>query len=113
MAHLEVPVPDYDDPKEVYAFFGLTFYWAQVLEQGLVNLAVALQAKGIPGVTFKDGNELSGYSAAQANHLTWTLSSQTSRGPPSIGRPVRSQCKPVRLSTNGAASTSGGCPFCR
>lgn len=46
-----VPSPDYDDPKELYAFFGLTFYAAQVLEQGVVNLAVALKAAGDPKVT--------------------------------------------------------------
>lgn len=49
--------------------------------------------------------DVSGYSAAQANHLTWTLSIQTSRGPPSTGRPVMSQRKPVLWSMNGAAST--------
>ncbi len=53
-----IPGPEYDDPKEVYAFFGLTFYCAQVLEQGLVNLAVALKAKGVPGVTFGHVGEL-------------------------------------------------------
>jgi hypothetical protein len=47
----EIPLPDYDDPKELYAFFGLTFYAAQVLEQGVVNLAVALKAAGDPNVT--------------------------------------------------------------
>jgi hypothetical protein len=49
-----IPDPDYDDPKETFAFFGLTFYYAQVLEQGIVNLAVALSAKGVPGVTVED-----------------------------------------------------------
>ncbi len=47
----EIPSPDYDDPKELYAFFGLTFYAAQVLEQGVVNLAVALKASGDPNIT--------------------------------------------------------------
>jgi hypothetical protein len=46
-----IPSPDYDDPKELYAFFGLTFHAAQVLEQGVVNLAVALKAAGDPKVT--------------------------------------------------------------
>jgi hypothetical protein len=50
----EMPKPDYQDPKELYAFFGLTFYNAQVLEQGLVNLAVALHAKGIVTTTVGD-----------------------------------------------------------
>ena len=49
-----VPNPDYDDPKEVYAFFGLAFYRAQVLEQGIVNLAVALHAKGVGSLTMGD-----------------------------------------------------------
>jgi hypothetical protein len=47
----EIPPPDYDDPKELFAFFGLTFHAAQLLEQGVVNLAVALKAAGNPSVT--------------------------------------------------------------
>ena len=47
----QIPEPDYDDPKEIYAFFGLTFYKANVLEHGVMNLAVALLAKDVPGVT--------------------------------------------------------------
>ena len=54
----DIPPPDYDDPKELYAFFGLTFFHAQVLEQGIVNLAVALQARGIGGVTAGEVLEL-------------------------------------------------------
>jgi hypothetical protein len=50
----DIPEPEYDDPKELYAFFGMTFYYAQVLEQGIVNLAVALQASGIGGLTVGD-----------------------------------------------------------
>jgi ribosomal protein S15P/S13E len=42
-----IPEPNYDDPKEVYAFFGLTFYCAQLLEQGFINFVVALHAKRI------------------------------------------------------------------
>jgi len=48
------PTPEYSDPKEIYAFFGLAFYMAQVLEQGLVNLTVALRLKGHQRVTTKD-----------------------------------------------------------
>lgn len=44
-------VPDYDDPKERWAFFGLAFYRANVLERGIVNLAVGLHSRGIPGVS--------------------------------------------------------------
>ncbi len=47
----QVPKPDYDDPKEVYAFFGLAYYQAAVLEHGVLNLAVALLAKRVPGIT--------------------------------------------------------------
>ena len=49
MQGLEVPEPDYDDPKEVYAFFGLAYYSVQVLEQGLVNLAVCPQHQARAG----------------------------------------------------------------
>lgn len=38
----EIPEPDYDDPKEVYAFFGLAAYAAQVLERGVIFLALEL-----------------------------------------------------------------------
>lgn len=38
----DIPTPDFDDPKEVYAFFGLAMYNANLLEASLVNLAVAL-----------------------------------------------------------------------
>ncbi|MBN1844834.1 MAG: hypothetical protein JW810_04060 [Sedimentisphaerales bacterium] len=54
MNRREIPKPEYDDPKELYAFFGLAFYNAQVLEQGVVNLAVALNAKGKGNVTVGD-----------------------------------------------------------
>jgi hypothetical protein len=46
-----IPEPDYDDPKEVYAFFGVAFYITQVCEQGVVNLAVALHASRVPRIT--------------------------------------------------------------
>lgn len=48
---LTPPAPDYDDPKELYAFFGLAFYKANVLEHGVLNLAVALLAQGNLGIT--------------------------------------------------------------
>ncbi len=50
----EIPKPDYDDPKEVYAFFGLAYYKAAVLEHGVLNIAVAMLAKRVPGVTAGD-----------------------------------------------------------
>lgn len=50
----DIPDPEYDDPKEVYAFFGLAYYQAAVLEQGVINLAVAITAQEIEGVTTGD-----------------------------------------------------------
>lgn len=38
-----LPEPDYDDEKELYAFFGFAFYWVQVFEHGVMNLAAALR----------------------------------------------------------------------
>jgi hypothetical protein len=43
-----VPVAEGSDVKEVYAFYGLAAYQAQVLEKALVNLVVALDADGVP-----------------------------------------------------------------
>ena len=54
----EIPQPDYDDPKEVYAFFGLAYYQAAVLEHGVLNLAVAMLARNIPGITVGDVDTL-------------------------------------------------------
>lgn len=47
------PIPEPEDTgrKEVYAFFGLCSYYAQVLEQGVVNLAVGLRARGLTDLT--------------------------------------------------------------
>lgn len=52
------PKPDYDDPKELYAFFGLAFYKTNVLEHGILNLAVALLAQGNLGITVGDVSQL-------------------------------------------------------
>ena len=54
----EIPEPNYDDPKEVFAFFGLTYYQAAVLEHGVLNLAVAMLAKNISGITADDVDKL-------------------------------------------------------
>jgi len=43
---LIIPEPEDFDAKEVFAFFGLCSYYCQILEQGLVNLAVALRIGG-------------------------------------------------------------------
>lgn len=53
-----IPEPNYDDPKEIYAFFGLTYYKAAVLEHGVLNLAVAMLAKNTPGITVGDVDKL-------------------------------------------------------
>jgi hypothetical protein len=50
----EVPHPEGSDPKEVFAFFGLCSYCLQVLEQGLINLAVALRIRGLTRLTDRD-----------------------------------------------------------
>ena len=47
----EIPQPEDYDPKEVYAFFGLASYCAQVLEQGLINMAVAFHLAGTTTLT--------------------------------------------------------------
>lgn len=59
-----IPVPDYNDPKELYAFYGLSVYCAQLLEQGIINLLVGLkiiekQAPTYGDVTnlFEDSND--------------------------------------------------------
>ncbi len=54
----EIPKPDYDDPKEVFAFFFLSYYQAAVLERGVLNLAVAMLAKRVPGITAGDVEKL-------------------------------------------------------
>ncbi len=49
-----IPEPEDTGQKEVYAFFGLCSYYAQVLEQGVVNLAVGLHARGLTQVVAAD-----------------------------------------------------------
>jgi hypothetical protein len=50
----EIPYPDASDPKEIYAFFGLTMYTAQVFEKGLLNLVVVCKMIGKQGATRQD-----------------------------------------------------------
>ena len=50
----QIPTPDYDDPKEVFAFFGLAFYQAAVLEHGVLNLTVAVLGKKLSALSFAD-----------------------------------------------------------
>ncbi len=54
------PLPEYNNPKELYAFFGLAFYKAQVLEQGLLNLTVALHLADCPNVDLASINHMFG-----------------------------------------------------
>lgn len=49
--HPDIPEPDDLGPKEVYSFFGLTAYLGQVMEKGLLILAVVLNIAQIPKVT--------------------------------------------------------------
>lgn len=39
---LPLPVPDYDDPKDLYAFCGLAVYYAQLIEHRLLYLAAVV-----------------------------------------------------------------------
>jgi len=50
----DTPTPDFEDPKEMYAFFGLAVYGANLLESSLVNWMVALHLGGINGATRQD-----------------------------------------------------------
>ena len=43
----EIPEPDDFSEKEVYAFFGLASYFAQVLEKGVTIMVLALRCKGV------------------------------------------------------------------
>ncbi|MBI4408962.1 MAG: hypothetical protein HY561_04605 [Gemmatimonadetes bacterium] len=57
MSH-DTPEPDDFEAKEVFAFFGLAAYKAQVLEQQLVSLGVMLHISGRTGVTREFIDEL-------------------------------------------------------
>lgn len=47
----EVPIPDLDDPKEIYAFAGLALYSANLVEASLINLASVLQLGRVQAIT--------------------------------------------------------------
>jgi len=53
-----IPEPNYEDPKELYAFFGLAYYNAALREHGVLNLAVAMLAKQDLGLTVGDVDKL-------------------------------------------------------
>ena len=42
LPEFDIPTPEASHPKEVYAFFGLAGYWAQVLEREVINFTVAV-----------------------------------------------------------------------
>ena len=46
-----IPIPEEYDEKEVYAFFGLAAYTAQVLERGVIIFSVVMRIGKIPKVT--------------------------------------------------------------
>ncbi len=56
--HIEILEPEGSDAKEVFTFFGLCSYNAQVLEEGLVNLAVGLRALKLTSLTMDDFESL-------------------------------------------------------
>ena len=53
----EIPVPDGTDSKEVFAFYGLAMYNAQVFEKGILNLIVAAKISDSVPVTGADVDE--------------------------------------------------------
>jgi hypothetical protein len=48
---LEIPTPNFEDPNEVFAFYGLAMYSAQVLEDGVLNIAAALHVIETPVIS--------------------------------------------------------------
>ena len=54
----EIPMPEQYDEKEVYAFFGLAAYTAQVLERGVIIFTVVLRIGSIQHVTIELVDEL-------------------------------------------------------
>lgn len=56
-----IPTPDFDDPKEIYAFFGLAVYSANLLESSFINWTVALRLGTIEGATCQDFDYLFDY----------------------------------------------------
>lgn len=68
---LDVPEPEDHGPKEVYAFFGLAAYCAQVLERGIVSLAVGLHLAGVERITEELIDEL--YNSLESRTLGQVL----------------------------------------
>lgn len=47
----DLPKPETDDVKEVFSFFGLASFWAQILERGFIMLAVGLSLSKTKTIT--------------------------------------------------------------
>lgn len=47
----DIPTPDLDDPKEIYAFAGLALYQANLVEASLINLGVVLRLEQVQAIT--------------------------------------------------------------
>ena len=47
----DIPVPDLDDPKEIYAFAGLALYQANLVEASLINLGAVLKLEKVQAIT--------------------------------------------------------------
>lgn len=62
---LAIPTPDFDDPKEIYAFFGLAAYHASLLEASFINWTVALRLGGMTAATRHDFDSAFEYSEAR------------------------------------------------
>ena len=45
---INIPEPEGNDAKEVFAFYGLAAYYGQVLEKGIIIMLVVLRSAGIP-----------------------------------------------------------------
>lgn len=73
----DVPTPNFDDPKEIYAFFGLAAYAANLLESSFINWTVALRLGAIGGASRKDFDTAFGHFEArtlgQLIHVTRSL----------------------------------------
>lgn len=60
-----IPTPDFDDPKEIYAFFGLAAYNASLLEASFINWTVALRLGGMTSATRQDFDSIFEHSEAR------------------------------------------------
>jgi|HubBroStandDraft_1064217.scaffolds.fasta_scaffold43834_4 hypothetical protein len=61
MIDLKIPrihEPEYDDPKEVYAFFGLAAFYAQCFEQSMILLLLAVNLRRPKALQSKGRDEL-------------------------------------------------------